>query len=323
MTDHAIDREQSGGAHLRWPVALALAASIVIAASAVVVIPHARPFLERVSRSQTVAFYASPIFWIAIAATLLLERLVPARRQAVFSRSLRTDASYIVITHTAGFLINLLWVAALRGAYDRWLGFLTVQAAASWPFALRLVLGILLVDLIAWAHHWVRHRVPLFWHFHAVHHAQRELNVFTDLRYHPLEYLVTTTIGALPMFALGNALPTVAAWSTISNCYTKFTHANVRTRLGPLRSVLVTPQSHRIHHSVDVADRDTNYGVVFSIWDRLFGTQSPRDDTYPETGIDDPAFPDEWRDGASLLLAPIRHFAYPFRAARRRRAPVR
>ncbi len=299
-------------------MALAILVAIVVAASAAIVVPQARPFIERLSRSQTVALYASPFFWIAMASILLLERWAPARAQAVFSRGLRTDVSYIVITHTAGFLINLFYVAALRGAYDRWLGFLTVDAATSWPFALRLTLGILLVDVVAWAHHWVRHRVPLFWHFHAVHHAQRELNVFTDLRYHPLEYLVTTTIGALPMFALGNALPTVAAWSVLSNCYTKFTHANVRTRLGPLRSLLVTPQSHRVHHSIDAAHRDTNYGVVFSIWDRLFGTQCAQDDVYPETGIDDPAFPDEWGDGASALLAPVAHFTYPFRAARRR-----
>ncbi len=299
-------------------------AAFVIGATAIAVwaalVPHAGlPRIERLSHSSTAAFYLSPVFWLAIATILVLERRLPARRdQGILSRGLRTDAAYVVITHGSGFLIQLLYVSVLRSAYECWLGFLTVDAAVAWPFALRVTLGILLGDLVAWFHHWVRHRVPLFWRFHAVHHAQRELNLFTDLRYHPLEYLVTTTLGALPLFALGNALPTVAAWSVVGNCYTKFTHANVRTRLGPLRTFLVTPQSHRIHHSSDDAHRDTNYGVVFSIWDRLFGTQSPDEVAYPPTGIADPSFPDEWSvRGVKALLVPIGHFAYPFVAVGR------
>jgi len=294
--------------------------AVAVAAGLSPRVPDVRVPLEWLSRSGAVALYLSPVFWLAIAAILLLERWMPARReQAVLSRALRTDAAYIAITHGSGFLIHFVYVAALRDVYDRWLGFLTVEAALAWPFALRVAVGILLGDLVAWVHHWVRHRVPLFWRFHAVHHAQRELNVFTDLRYHPLEYLVTLTIGALPMFALGNAFPVVALWGFASTCYTKLTHANVRTRLGPLRWVLVTPQSHRIHHSIDRRHQDTNYGVVFSIWDRLFGTQSPDDDEYPATGIDDPRFPDEWTTtGVKSLLAPVGHFLYPFRATVRR-----
>ena len=114
------------------------------------------------------------------------------------------------------------------------------------------------------------------------------------------------------MFMLGNGLAVVAAWSFAASCYTRLTHANVRLRLGPLRWVLVTPQSHRIHHAPDPQYRDTNYGVVFSIWDRLFGTPHPCDDAYPPTGIDDPSFPDE----GPALLAPVGHFLYPFRRPR-------
>lgn len=281
--------------------------------------PALGSLLDPLARSPTVALYLSPIFWLAIAAILLAERWMPARpEQRIFSRGLRTDVAYVLITHGSGFLIHFTYVAMLRTAYDRWLGFLTVDAALAWPSLVRIALGILIGDFVAWLHHWVRHRVPLFWRFHAVHHAQRELNVFTDLRYHPLEYLVTTTIGALPMFALGNALPVVAVWSFATTCYTKLTHANVRTRLGPLRWLLVTPQSHRIHHSIDRGHRDTNYGVVFSLWDRLFGTQSPCDDAYPETGIDDAAFPDEWTAaGVGPLRALVGHFIYPFRATER------
>ncbi|MGH7820757.1 MAG: sterol desaturase family protein [Candidatus Binatia bacterium] len=272
-------------------------------------------FFGWLARSPTVAFYSHPVFWLSLAAILCAERWMPARpAQAVFSKSLFVDATYVVITHGSALLIQLGYLGALRWGYDRWLGSLTVEAAAAWPFAVAATVGILFSDFFAWVHHWVRHRVAFFWRFHAVHHAQRELNAFTDLRYHPFEYLVTNTITALPMFAFGGTLPGVAAWAVASQCYTKLIHANVRTRLGPLRHVLVTPQSHRIHHSVDPEHRDTNYGVVFSVWDRLFGTQHADDDGYPETGIGDERFPDEWVPGSNVLRAPLGHFLYPFRA---------
>jgi len=266
--------------------------------------------VEYLSNSATVGFYLSPVFWAFVGAVFLAERVLPARpTQPVLSQGLRVDVTYVVVTHASGALIHLSWVALLRQVYDQWLGFLTWHASAAWPAALTVTLGILLRDFVAWFHHWVRHRVPFFWRFHAVHHAQRELNLFTDVRYHPLEYFVTTTINALPMFALGNSLAVVAGWSFAATCYTRLTHANVRLRLGPLRYLLVTPQSHRIHHSPDPAHRDTNYGVVFSLWDRLLGTQHPCDDEYPETGIDDPSFPIE----TSPIRALVGHFLYPFR----------
>src|SRR4051812_10077335 len=106
MTEHAIGIDaHARGAHQRRSQTVALLATGAIAVTAalgVVAWPGARPFANRVMRSQAAALYVSPIFWLVIAGTLLLERLAPARRQAVFSRSLRTDASYVVITHAAG-----------------------------------------------------------------------------------------------------------------------------------------------------------------------------------------------------------------------------
>jgi sterol desaturase/sphingolipid hydroxylase (fatty acid hydroxylase superfamily) len=185
-------------------------------------------------------------------------------------------------------VIEATYVVLLRHLYDRWLDeTLTIRALASWSPAARVTVGVVVGDFVAWFHHWLRHKVPLFWRFHAVHHSQREMNVFTDQRYHPLEYLVTSSVRALPMFMLGASVPTVVGVSLATEMLTKFYHGNVRTNFGPLRYLLVTPQSHRIHHSIELQHRDTNYGVIFSLWDRLFGTQHPSSDVYPETGVED------------------------------------
>jgi sterol desaturase/sphingolipid hydroxylase (fatty acid hydroxylase superfamily) len=98
--------------------------------------------------------------------------------------------------------------------------------------------------------------------------------------------------------------------------YARFYHSNIKTHLGILRYVMVTPQSHRIHHSRLRAHRDKNFGAIFSLWDHLFGTQYRRYDEYPETGLDNPEFPHEselsWRKMTGMLW---RQLAYPFERA--------
>lgn len=92
--------------------------------------------------------------------------------------------------------------------------------------------------------------------------------------------------------------------------WSRFTHGNIRTNLGPLRYVFLTPQAHRVHHRRAAAWHDCNYGAVLSVWDRLFRTQSPHQDVYPETGIDEP-FPIEtsWRFPIPLFMPMIQMLA--------------
>jgi sterol desaturase/sphingolipid hydroxylase (fatty acid hydroxylase superfamily) len=111
--------------------------------------------------------------------------------------------------------------------------------------------------------------------------------------------------------------PQIVWFALVARWYTRFYHGNIRTNLGPLRYVLVTPQSHRIHHSIEPRHRDTNFGALFSIWDQMFGTQYRRYDEYPETGIEDDAFPHEASgDLRSLLVTPFVQMAYPLRKLR-------
>jgi len=105
--------------------------------------------------------------------------------------------------------------------------------------------------------------------------------------------------------------------------YTRLYHANIRTNLGPLKYILVTPQSHRVHHSLALEHRDTNFGSLFSFWDYLLGTQCQEYDVYPDTGIDDADFPQEQRLGLKrLLLTPIEQMLYPLASSRWRPAPA-
>jgi sterol desaturase/sphingolipid hydroxylase (fatty acid hydroxylase superfamily) len=266
-----------------------------------------------IANSETAAVYVTPLFWGMVAAILALEALLPAdRAQPVFSRSFVQDAVYFALNMLLRAVVISAYVGLLKAIYDRHLTFLTIQALADWPAPARLALAILLTDFLAWFHHWVRHRVPVLWRLHAVHHSQEHMNLFTDLRYHPAEYLVTVTLVALPMFVFANTLPVTFAYALVLQWYTKLYHANIRTDLGPLRHVLVTPQSHRIHHSILAEHRDRNYGVLLTVWDRLFGT-AYLGGGYPRTGIADPTFP---RDGArGVLLTLVAQSLHPLRGS--------
>jgi sterol desaturase/sphingolipid hydroxylase (fatty acid hydroxylase superfamily) len=104
------------------------------------------------------------------------------------------------------------------------------------------------------------------------------------------------------------------------NWYTRVYHANLRTNYGVLKHVVVTPQSHRIHHSIESRHQDKNFGVIFTVWDRLFGTLYAHYDEYPETGIADDRFPLEQHGGIRAVFQNLAaQFWYPFQLLRGRK----
>ncbi len=255
-------------------------------------------------------------FYALLGFILLLERLWPVRpQQAPFSTAFVHDCAWFVFGACfIGAFMPFVWSLLQRGC-DTYLSFLRVESIDLLPVALQIAIAVLLGDFVRWLHHLARHKITFFWSFHTVHHSQRDLNAFSDLRVHPVERIIETLVSFVPFFALNprTAFPALAAWGAFGVWYARFYHGNVRTNLGPLRYVLVTPQSHRIHHSRRAEHRDTNFGAIFSIWDRLFGTQYRGDDEYPETGVDDPAFPHEGELGLRPIAAALaRQLAYPF-----------
>lgn len=247
-------------------------------------------------------------------AIFALERLFPAvPTQKTLSTGLVHDALWVLLEAAVALLVFHWYGRLLSRTYARHLTFLTLPIPRSLPAVLRLGIAAVVLDLARWFQHWLHHHVSWLWPFHAVHHSQRELNLFSEYRIHFVQYFARYTVSVLPLLMLKLQEPTVIWWILLLSWHARLYHANIRSDFGPLRYLLVTPQSHRVHHSRQSEHLNHNYGATLSVWDYLFGTQLRRYDVYPETGIDDEKFPlDTAHDIPSLVITPVRQMLYPF-----------
>lgn len=262
---------------------------------------------------------ASPLFYLVVAAVIAVELLLPAGPgQKALSPGTITDAAWFLLDIFAMSAMAGLYIHLLQSGYESYLGFLRVDAVSTWPLPLQIGTVVLAGDFLAWLQHYIKHKVPLFWCFHSVHHSQREMNLFTNHRAHPVDRLLTHSIRYLPLLSVTPSamLPTALAWSLFKRWHLRVYHANIRLNYGVLRYLLVTPQSHRIHHSSKPEHQDKNFGQLFSIWDYLFGTQYRHYDEYPPTGVQDRQFPVETGARfADVVVQLGRQLIYPFRLA--------
>lgn len=163
------------------------------------------------------------------------------------------------------------------------------------PLWIEVVIAILVLDLAIWAQHLITHKVPLLWRLHRVHHADVDIDVTTAIRFHPLEIALSMLIKIGLVYLMGPAAIAVILFEIILNGTAMFNHANIKLPLAVdtvLRKVLVTPDMHRVHHSVHRHEHDSNYGFALSIWDRLFGTYIAQ----PAEGHDGMKIGLEWQD---------------------------
>jgi sterol desaturase/sphingolipid hydroxylase (fatty acid hydroxylase superfamily) len=139
--------------------------------------------------------------------------------------------------------------------------------------ASKALLSFLLIDLLLYAWHWICHRFQGFWLFHKVHHSDPHLNVSTAFRIHIVELAATTALKAFYIILLGIDKTVVFAYETAYPLFVMFHHANIAVPGEKwLGQVIVTPHLHRLHHSIERKEHDSNYGAIFSLWDRLFLT---------------------------------------------------
>ncbi len=172
------------------------------------------------------------------------------------------------------------------------------------PRAMLLIVGILAGDFLAYVSHIARHRFDFLWNFHAIHHSQRELNLFTQHRFHDLDTFADMAIRTLPLLLLTPSLIVVGVYNTVALIHFRLYHCPIRTNYGPLRYILVTPQSHRIHHASDPRLQNSNFGIFFSVWDHIFGTQHRSYDQYEiQLGLQDSEFPVEQDTSAGEFAA--------------------
>lgn len=156
-------------------------------------------------------------------------------------------------------------------------------SSLGWPFPIKMMFAIIFLDLVIYAQHLIFHRIPLLWRLHRVHHADTEIDVTTALRFHPLEILISLAIKFAAVAVIGVSAESILLFEIILNACAMFNHGNVHLPSvidKVLRFILVTPDMHRVHHSVVVKETDSNYGFNISLWDRLFRTYCPQ----PEAG---------------------------------------
>jgi sterol desaturase/sphingolipid hydroxylase (fatty acid hydroxylase superfamily) len=154
------------------------------------------------------------------------------------------------------------------------------------PSSVDWVTSLLALDLAVYAQHVVMHKVPWLWRLHRVHHADVDLDVTTGVRFHPIEYLLSLGLKGGAVMLMGAPPAAVVLFEALLNATSMFNHANLRLprRVDRLvRLVLVTPDMHRVHHSMDRREADSNYGFNLPWWDRLFGTYRPEPLQPPET----------------------------------------
>jgi len=147
------------------------------------------------------------------------------------------------------------------------------RASIGWS----ILIGVLALDFSSWWVHWVMHQQKFLWKFHLIHHSDTKVDVTTGLRHHPGDSLLRGLFFILLIFLSGAPMYAVMIYQTLVVAFTAFTHANIvlPTRLDKALSYLVvSPNMHKVHHHRNQPYTDTNYGAVFSIWDRLFGTLS-------------------------------------------------
>ncbi len=143
------------------------------------------------------------------------------------------------------------------------------------PEYLHFVLAFILLDLSLYFQHVMFHALPVFWRFHRVHHTDLDCDVTTGLRFHPFEMLISMLIKFFTIVSIGAPVMVVVVFEIILNAASMFTHSNIRipkTMEGVIRWLIVTPDMHRTHHSMEETESNSNFGFFISAWDRLFGT---------------------------------------------------
>lgn len=183
------------------------------------------------------------------------------------------------------------------------------------PLWAEVLIGVLFLDLIgAYAPHWVEHKIKPLWMIHLVHHSDHHVDTTTANRHHPLESIIRFVFTLFGVLLVGAPIGIVMLYQSLSLVATQFTHANIKLpkKVDHFMSyVLVSPDMHKTHHHYRLPYTDSNYGNIFSLWDRLFGTYLPFDREKLVYGVD--VFFDEEANGkiGTLLKQPLQTYSKP------------
>ncbi len=210
----------------------------------------------------------------AFAALLLAEWARPLRRAT--QRKWRRVFINLAIGALGGAALAVVYGPVVLGGVERARG--AEFGLLRWiplPGWLASVLAIVLLDYTLWIWHWLNHRVPLLWRFHAAHHADLDLDTSTAFRFHFGELLLSVPFRALQAVFIGVEVPVLLFWEALLLVATEFHHSNLRLPLSCerwLRLAIITPRMHGIHHSILPPEVNSNFGTLLSAWDRVHRT---------------------------------------------------
>jgi len=232
--------------------------------------------IERISLwlSQPETAYLLSCFLGAVILIFVLEQLWPRAENSYGSRATRNIGLLLLNALLKLLLPISLITASLYALYTQF-GVLNMLKMGLWT---KIMIGWLVLDLASYWIHRSYHSFLFLWRFHRVHHSDSVIDVTTPFRTHPIEMLITLGVKALVIVAIGIPFVGVFAYEIILAVMAVWVHANVRVHKGLntlLSWVLVTPEFHRLHHGLDAGSCKQNYGLVLTVWDRIFGTVAP------------------------------------------------
>lgn len=220
------------------------------------------------------------IFASALILFSVLEAFFP-RRSRSLARKERwlTHLGITVIDSLAVRILGpLTAIAVAIWASEKNIGLFNLT---QWPLWVEVAAAFILLDFAIYIQHVISHRVPLFWCFHKVHHTDRDLDASSAVRFHPVEIILSMLYKCGLVLIIGPAALAVLIFEIVLNASAIFNHANLRLPLGfdkVLRAFIVTPDMHRVHHSVIEEETNSNFGFNFSLWDRVFRTYKAEPD---------------------------------------------
>lgn len=248
--------------------------------------------------------------WLALSILVILfalEGVIPFYEQAAgrWSHAAR-NIGLALISGLIGALMAPLILTSIELAQTRGWGLLNAIAL---PAPIAVIAGLLLFDLWMYLWHRANHEVPLLWRLHRVHHTDPRMDSTTAFRFHPGEIVLSTLLNAVVILGLGLGLATLILYKSLMVVVIVLHHSNIRlpqTWDRRLRILVVPPSMHRVHHSQIIAETNSNYGTIFSFWDRLLGSFRLRDDLARiRFGIGYFEGP-QWQTPLQLLMLPLR-----------------
>ena len=205
---------------------------------------------------------------------LIIELIIPYRKASVpkFKRWLINLSLAIINIGVLKLIFAFLTISTAVYVTDRQIGLLNMVQMPHW---LKILVTIILMDLMGYIWHTLTHRIPVLWRFHRVHHTDLNMDVSTAVRFHVGEIILTAGVRVGVVYFIGGEYVGVFLFECILMLANQFQHSCLKVPkwFDSIFLVLFVPPSmHRIHHSVTLEERNTNFGAIFSIWDRMFGT---------------------------------------------------